>query len=213
MKGNNYFWVSLSDLMISMFFVMLVLFAISIAILHNREKVSREALAEIDSIQQALEGLDKDFFDFDEINKRYKLKVDVRFRPNSYDINDIPLDDRQNILNAGNSLFLKMKELIENNSHIDYLVIIEGNTQRFNNNYIDNPDLGYIYSYQRALSLVNFWKLYGVDFKKLGPQCEIIIAGSGYFGYSRDESNEGNNRKFSIQVTSKVGKYFDSLNF
>ena len=49
-----------------------------------------------------------------------------------------------------------------------------------------------------------------LDFRDLGSQCEIIIAGSGYFGYSRDVDNESNNRKFSIQVTSKVGKILNN---
>jgi hypothetical protein len=43
-----------------------------------------------------------------------------------------------------------------------------------------------------------------LDFKKF-KNCEIIIAGSGYFGKSRDE-NEELNRRFSIQITPKLRK-------
>jgi hypothetical protein len=57
------------------------------------------------------------------------------------------------------------------------------------------------------LSLYTFWQKNGYDFSDLGSQCEVIIAGSGYFSQSRDLKDENNNRRFSIQVTSKVGKF------
>ena len=90
-----------------------------------------------------------------------------------------------------------------------YLLIIEGNTQRTERNYIDIPNEGYKLSYRRALGLYNFWKSMDLDFRKIGEQCEIIIAGSGYFGQSRDLKNERNNRRFTIQITSKVGKLIE----
>jgi len=89
------------------------------------------------------------------------------------------------------------------------LLIIEGNAQRYNNNWKDNPNLGYKLSYNRALALNNYWADLGYNFKKLGKQCEVIIAGSGYFSQSRDEENEYNNRRFTIQITSKVGKFLN----
>ena len=63
----------------------------------------------------------------------------------------------------------------------------------------------------RALSLFNYWKKIGADFNSLGSQCEVILAGSGYFSQSRDEENENNNRRFTIQVTSKVGKFLNEI--
>lgn len=35
--------------------------------------------------------------------------------------------------------------------------------------------------------------------------CEILMAGSGYYGKSR-LANENENRKFTIQITPKVGE-------
>ena len=42
------------------------------------------------------------------------------------------------------------------------------------------------------------------------PNCEMILVGSGYFGNSRDLIDEKNNRRFSIQITAKVGDLVES---
>jgi hypothetical protein len=119
------------------------------------------------------------------------LNIDVNFKPNSSNITDIPPDKRLEMIKAGKNLYSKIKSIIDTSSTIDYLLIIEGNTQRYNDNWKTSPDIGYKKSYERALSLYTFWQKNGYDFSDLGSQCEVIIAGSGYFS----------------QVTSKVGKF------
>jgi hypothetical protein len=146
--------------------------------------------------------LDTTYFSFDQHNKRYKLKADLIFDSNSDDIETIPIDKRNEALQAGQELYEQMSELIYNNSDVFYLLIIEGNTQRTNNNWIHSPDAGYKLSYRRSLALYNFWRNNKVDFRKLEPNCEIILSGSGYFGLSRDQIEELN-RKFTIQITAK----------
>jgi len=214
MKKSNFFWVGYSDLMTSLFFIMLVLYVVSFAILKSKQgdlQAAADQLKKIENIQLALEGLDENYFTFDRVNKRYKLQVMASFLSGSDKILDIPLPIRQELFRAGTVLYAKVKEVIDRNPSVDYLLIIEGNAQRSNQNWITIPNKGYKLSYGRALSLFNYWKSRGLDFKDLGSQCEIIIAGSGYFGYSRD-NNEENNRKFSIQVTSKVGKLLNKKN-
>ena len=214
MKKSNFFWVGYSDLMTSLFFIMLVLYVVSFAILKSKQgdlQAAADQLKKIENIQLALEGLDENYFTFDRVNKRYKLQVMASFLSGSDKILDIPLPIRQELFRAGRVLYAKVKEVIDRNPSVDYLLIIEGNAQRSNQNWITIPNEGYKLSYGRALSLFNYWKSRGLDFKDLGSQCEIIIAGSGYFGYSRD-NNEENNRKFSIQVTSKVGKLLNKKN-
>ena len=214
MKKSNFFWVGYSDLMTSLFFIMLVLYVVSFAILKSKQgdlQAAADQLKKIENIQLALEGLDENYFTFDRVNKRYKLQVMASFLSGSDKILDIPLPIRQELFRAGRVLYAKVKEVIDRNPSVDYLLIIEGNAQRSNQNWITIPNKGYKLSYGRALSLFNYWKSRGLDFKDLGSQCEIIIAGSGYFGYSRD-NNEENNRKFSIQVTSKVGKLLNKKN-
>jgi len=215
MKKSGFFWVSYADLMTSLFFVMLVLYVISFTILQSKQselQAAADQLKKLEDIQLALEGLDENYFKFDRVNKRYKLQVTTSFKPSSSNIINISKPLRQKLFNAGKILYAKVEQVIKENPTVDYLLVIEGNAQRSNQNWIDYPDTGYLLSYKRALSLFNYWKSRGLDFRDLGSQCEIIIAGSGYFGYSRDNNNEGNNRKFSIQVTSKVGKLLNKSN-
>ncbi|WP_299681145.1 flagellar motor protein MotB [uncultured Dokdonia sp.] len=213
MKKAGFFWVSYADLMTSLFFVMLILYIISFAIVKSKQselQAAADQLKEIESVQNAIENLDSRYYSFDEINKRYKLNIDVHFKPNSSKISDIPFSKRQELALAGKKLFYKIDSIVKVNESVDYLLIIEGNAARYNENYIRDPDKGYRLSYNRALALFNFWKDEGFDFGEIGNnQCEIIIAGSGYFSQSRDTITEQNNKRFIIQVTSKVGKYFN----
>lgn len=214
MKKSGFFWVSYADLMTSLFFIMLVLYVISFAILQSKQGIleaQASQLKEIKNVQKAIENLDTTYYHFDTENKRYKLNIDVRFKSNSSNILDIPQKTRVGLGNAGKNLFDKVKSIIDTSKTIDYLLIIEGNAQRSNNNWVNNPNMGYNLSYKRALSLFNYWKQMGADFNSLGSQCEVIIAGSGYFSQSRDEQNENNNRRFTIQVTSKVGKFLHKI--
>lgn len=214
MKKSGFFWVSYADLMTSLFFIMLVFYVISFAILQTKQntlEVQANQLKEIKDIQKAIENLDNTYYHFDTVNKRYKLNIDVRFKSNSSNIIDIPLSTRMELEKAGINLFDKVKSIIDTSKTIDYLLIIEGNAQRSNSNWVSNPNMGYNLSYNRALSLFNYWKEIGADFNSLGSQCEVILAGSGYFSQSRDEENENNNRRFTIQVTSKVGKFLNAI--
>lgn len=212
MKKSNFFWVGYSDLLTSLFFIMLVLYAITLVILgekQSRLEVAKRQVEEIKRIEQALQQLDKKYFQFDS-NKRYRLKTEVQFKGGKHDITDIPLQKREELYKAGKELYQRISEITETNRDIEYLLIIEGNAARKlegnNWNWETHPDVGYILSYKRALALYNYWKSRGLDFRSIGSQCEVIIAGSGYFGSSRDEKKEQNNKKFTIQITSKVGK-------
>lgn len=208
MKNRNFFWIGYSDLMTSMFFIMMVLFIITVAVLQKQKEVTENILIQIRSVQKALSELDETYFEFDDINKRFKLNIDANFPSNSDDINRLNNNVKFQLVKAGMALQDKVLTLIAENEDIDYLIIVEGNTQRNESNYIDNPDLGYVLSYKRALALVNLWKENNVDFTSLGNQCEILIVGSGYFGKTRSEI-EKENRRFTIQITSKFGKLIE----
>jgi outer membrane protein OmpA-like peptidoglycan-associated protein len=242
MKKTSYFWVGFSDLMTSLFFIMLVLFAIAFVKLkssaNNEDKIQslkkelaelleenkelsnenkqlitdKKKFDEIQNVEKALSTLDQNYYTFDPKNKRYRLNIDAKFKSDESDINYIGINERKQLLDAGRELYNKVSALIKKHKEIDYLLVIEGNTQRNleYKNWITAPDRGYKLSYERALALHNFWKANGIDFEKLGSNCEVILAGSGYFGQSRDENNPDNNRRFTIQVTSKVGKFLQT---
>jgi outer membrane protein OmpA-like peptidoglycan-associated protein len=214
MKKNSFFWVSYSDLMTSLFFIMLVLYVITFTVLQIELVDAKEKaikLEKIEEIQKALETLDKEYFEFDSLNKRYKLSIDIQFKKNSEDIKDIPSAKRDMLVRAGKELYTQFKAVIKDNPNVDFLLVIEGNTQRLNGNEKNNPDGGYRLSYQRALALYNFWSENGINIRELAPQCEIILAGSGYFGQSRDQNDENKNKRFTIQLTSKVGKLINDF--
>lgn len=197
------FWISYGDIMTSLFFLMLILFGLY----HAKVDASLKELKEIRRIQKALEKLDTRYFTFDSRNKRYRLVTDVNFQGNSSSILDIPFNLRKDVLEAGRSIYKLMETLTKENPNVNYLLIIEGNTQRSQRNWLNIPDVGYKLSYERALSLVNYWNSNGVDFKKF-DNCEILISGSGYFGRSRG-AVEFENRKFTIQITPKIGEMID----
>jgi hypothetical protein len=217
MKKSSIFWVGYSDLMTSLFFVMLVLYIVTFVILNSKSQeltAQAEQLEKIKNVEKALSDLDPRYFEFDDVNKRYRMSIDASFRGDSPDILDIPIETRKEILKAGQNLYAKMEAIISENPDINYLLVIEGLTQRATNslgkhNWVDIPNAGYKLSYKRSLALYNYWKSNGLDFRAIGEQCEVIIAGSGYFSQARDVDNEDNNRKFSIQITSKVGKFLN----
>ncbi|MFT6843070.1 MAG: hypothetical protein ACJASR_001844 [Psychroserpens sp.] len=212
MKKDSLFWISFSDLMTSLFFVMMMLFIFTVHHLNKQKEVTEKVLDEIKSVQTALGELDEKYFTYDSNNKRYKLHIPVNFRPNKNDIysrnSNLIIGD---LIEAGRDLYTKVDSLIQTNPNIDYLVVVEGNAARFKDNYKVKATVqkGYELSYGRALSLVELWKENNINFNKLGNQCEVIIAGSGHFGKSR-ELDEDKNRNFTIQVTSKVGKLIDN---
>jgi hypothetical protein len=184
-------------------------------ILELEEKIreletNQNQLIEIKRIEKALESIDREYFTYDESNKRYRLNIDVNFNPNSANMKDIDKKIRYEVFLAGKSLYEQMDKLVKENEGVHYLLIIEGNAQRYKDNWINNPELGYKLSYERALALHEFWKETELDFSSLGDkQCEVIIAGSGYFGLAREEE-ESLNRRFRIQITSKVGMYLNN---
>lgn len=197
---RDYFWPSYVDLMTSLFVVMLVLFLISYLGFRSRNKELAASKIEMDRIKQidkALRQLDKRYFYLDPNNNRYKLLVEVVFKPHSADITTIGTKSLGELEEAGRVLYAKMKQLSADRD-INYLLIVEGNTERYNNNWINNPDLGYITSYRRSLALRKFWEVKGYDFSVF-PNCELLVVGSGYFG----RSHQKNSRTFTIQITPK----------
>lgn len=83
---------------------------------------------------------------------------------------------------------LEIRDFLKKNSSNQYLLIIEGQASR---NSVKQTEQNYRLSYERALTLMKFWKdVCHIDF---GANCEIQIAGSGdgryNFGYTNGEDN------------------------
>ena len=216
-RSGSHFWPSYSDLMTSLFFLMLVMFVLTIISLRNtileaerHRQVSEEQLRNVQQIQEAVNQLPVDYFEEDAINKRWILKKSYSpsFRAADYDIK--VLNDTTKLIEVGSSLMGVIKQLNimkedpkYKDMDITYLVVIEGMASK--DSYYDNDAL----SYKRALSLYYLWIRNGISFEK--SQCEVQVSGSGIRGRGRFNSDGDNpeeevkNQRIMIQIVPKIG--------
>lgn len=201
-KKRDFFWLSYSDLMTSLFFVMLVLFVLVYTMqtkMIGDLKVKEAELERIKEIEKTVNNIDKNYFVYDNKNKKHILNMQFLFPVGSADISKIIPNKSKELLQAGltiKNLILKYPE-VEN---IKYLIVVEG--QASNDNWSGNDDL----SYHRAQSLTNFWKKNNIGLDKL-KNCELIIAGSGEKGIPRTQPDIGTaNQRFLITIVPKIGQ-------
>lgn len=216
-KSGSHFWPSYSDLMTSLFFIMLVMFVLTIVSLRNSlieaerlRRISEEQLKALQQIQEAVNQLPTDYFEEDSTNKRWILKhsYSPKFNAKDYDIR--VLNDTTSLIEVGNSLMGVIENLNQmkndpkyKDMDITYLVVIEGMASK--DNYYDNDAL----SYKRALMLYYLWKRNGISFEK--SQCEVQISGSGVRGRGRFNADgqhshdEVRNQRIMIQIVPKIG--------
>ncbi len=78
-KKTNFFWASYADLMTSLFFIMLVLFVLTIAMMKRQQKATVEQLKRIVEIQNSVKELDTRYFYYQDEYKRFSLKEQIQF--------------------------------------------------------------------------------------------------------------------------------------
>lgn len=201
---NSYFLTGFSDLMTSLFFVMLVLFVLTLA--HSRQRIinlrdglttTKEQLAKIEEIEESINRIDSTYFEYNNFHKKHILKIDVKFPVGVADIKSVDPETRNELLKAGQAIQNSLRELMMEFPEIKYLLVIEG--QASNDLYSRNYEL----SYERALALIRFWR--NEDNKlDFGDNCEILISGSGTGGTMRDVV-ESKNQRFLIHLIPKPG--------
>ncbi len=226
-EDNGSFWLSYSDLMTSMFFIMLVLFIVCLVKVSmsykelEREKqktehILAETQATNEQLQQILQ-LDQQFKElsnssvlgYDEEKKMFFAKdfvgVEI-FNPNDDNIKPEYLDK---VKEVGEALRIILGKLHSENPRFSYQLVIEGTAaikwdQKVAGTF--NPDNQEMYwlSYRRALALYNKWRSQGLNLRNYNT--EIIIAGSGFNGINRDNHVEDNNKRFIIQIIPKVSR-------
>ncbi|MBP2281701.1 outer membrane protein OmpA-like peptidoglycan-associated protein [Flavobacterium sp. CG_23.5] len=198
-KKTNFFWASYADLMTSLFFIMLVLFVLTIAMMKRQQKATVEQLKRIVEIQNSVKELDKRYFYYQDEYKRFSLKKQIQFDPAK---STIKPEYKEYLLEVGRNIesLIKRLQTKYQNNDIKYMIIIEGMSS--NDNYKYNDEL----SYQRALSLLKLWNQSSIYFDP--TFCELQIAGSGTKGVGRFEGikNEYKNQQFLIQIIPKIGK-------
>lgn len=201
-KKRDFFWLSYSDLMTSLFFVMLVLFVLVYTMQNKMIGELGEKGRELDrikEIEKTVNNIDTAYFKYDAENKKHILNMQFLFPKGSSDISKIVPDKRADLLKAGDvikQLILKYPE----EENIKYLIVVEGQASK--DNWVGNDDL----SYHRAQSLIKFWEQNNVGLDKL-KNCEIIVAGSGEKGIPRTQPDIGNaNQRFLITIVPKIGQ-------
>jgi outer membrane protein OmpA-like peptidoglycan-associated protein len=221
---ESFFWTSYSDLMTSMFFVMLILFVFMVVLFQNqpncielekenqvlRKKLeetqvkilaTQQELKKIKEIEESVKNIDSDYFEYDSLYKRHTLKdIEISFERGSSDIINIPLAERTKLLQVGRSIQDFAANTVKTNPNVKYLLIVEGQSSK------DNYPLNYELSYERALALVKYWNRNDIHFD--ANHCEVIISGSGQespFRVQPDTATNARNQRFVIHIIPKPG--------
>lgn len=204
-RKESFFWTSYSDLMTSMFFVMLVLFVLTIVLLHNKIRATQRQLEKITEIDNSIKQIDTNYFVYNETFKRHTIKnLDIRFQVGSSDIHDIDSSQLYKLYNAGLAIEQFMKRAAQEIPQAQYLLIIEGQSSK--DGYAHNYEL----SYARALTLVNYWEGAGVLHLGELKNCELLISGSGQNSLFRDSPDvPPANQRFVIHIIPKPGSMDD----
>lgn len=222
MKKNNIFWIGYSDLMTSLFFIMLVLFVMAIGYLKVKNSENERLIKKLQSREQGLIkekeklekllNLEKQFDPLIRDNSFYYLpeckKFIVKelmgieiFEPNEFAIKQ---EYTQKAIDAGVRIKDFLKLLNKQNPELSYLLVIEGNmANTFDQRINKDENYGYLISYQRALSVYKLWLRNNINFREYNV--EVMLCGSGFNGLCRDGVEE-NNKRFSIQIIPKVSK-------
>ena len=198
-KGKeSFFWTSYSDLMTSVFIIVLVLFVLVIVLLNNRMKATLMELENIKKVEASTRDLEGEYFSYNKEYEKFILNIDCQFPVRKYDINLLDKQTRDKLMDAGR----QVKNFLENHSENQYLVIVEGQASANSEAW---TEYNYNLSYQRALSLIKFWAT-NPDVKFSEKNCELQIAGSGDGRLSaktmRDSVNVKNQR-FLIYIIPK----------
>ena len=171
--------------MTSLFFIMLTLFILVIVLLHKRMEATEKQLKEIKKVEASTKELaESNNFAYKSEYKKYVLNVKCFFDETRYKLEDLQADTAR-LHQAGTEI----KQFLDRNISNQYLLIIEGQASR-NSEKLTNDN--YNWSFQRALTLMKFWKdICQIDF---GANCEIQIAGSGdgryNFGFTNGEGTD-----------------------
>ncbi len=126
-KKTNFFWASYADLMTSMFFIMLVLFVLTVVILKREQKrilLTLEEFRKIEEVKRSINEISKAYFEYRPEYKKHILKLRVQFPTGRFrlsDLSDTALLDE--IEKAGQEIENIIKSFTYEDN-IQYLVII-----------------------------------------------------------------------------------------
>src|ERR1700743_1060726 len=161
------FWPSYTDLMTSLFFVMLVLFILVFAKQHQTITDLKRKLAIINAVEGTLQPLKSDsaLFRYEEQYKRFKLAFEVRFENDSFEIRPPGLENYYTTVTQLDSAGARLRSVIDGLKRrkegsdsvllkdVSYILVIAGYASRSG-----REGHNYELSYRRALGLRNYWR-------------------------------------------------------
>ena len=215
-KDENFFWASYTDLMTSLFFIMLVLYVLTYVRLNSTIKLQKDKLAIIEAVEENMKPLKKDtsLFSYEEEYKRFKLAFEVKFKTNRFQIDNNDLENYYQTLSNIDKAGIKLKATIDNLllaksnprlKNVSYILVIAGYASKDKTGEYHNYEL----SYKRAWELWQHWKNdMQIDFEdpKYNGLIDLQISGNGWGGIGRlPHEVEENNQRFLIQIFPKIG--------
>lgn len=213
---SNSFWPSYTDLMTSLFFIMLVLFVLVFSKQQQQIRDLERVLAVVNAVDENLKPLksDSSLFMYEDEFRRFKLAFEVKFKVDRYTIDSDGLENFDNTIGNIEKAGLKLQSVIRqlksskdtegSKKDISYILVIAGYASNDNTEEFHNYEL----SYKRALYLRNYWKTVGIDFEapEFNNLIDLQIAGNGWGGVGRVSTfNESANQRFLIQIFPKIG--------
>lgn len=214
-RSDHFFWTSFTDLMTSLFFIMLVLYVLTYVRLNTTIKLQKEKLEIIETVEENMKPLKKDttLFTYEDLYKRFKLSFEVKFKTDKYLISSMELDNYDYTIININKAGIKLKSTIDNLliaknnnpklKNVSYILVIAGYASKIGSDEYHNYEL----SYKRAWELWNHWKkdeLIDFEDPKYKGLIDLQISGNGWGGIGR-LPNEQNNQRFLIQIFPKIG--------
>ncbi|WNJ20046.1 hypothetical protein [Pontibacter sp. G13] len=225
-RAKNLFWPSYTDLMTSLFFIMLVLYILTTMLLQRQTSRYKEMAKDNSEIVDRFKRLAKEKemladqyrSDAEEFRKNEDIRQSVKkLEDSEYMIHQpeykrfvidreiefennssrLPTEDLDFLMHVG----MEIQSLVSSNQYdnVTYLLIIEGMASADGR---ASARHNYELSYRRAYSLYTYWRdVIGLKFNNV--QCEVLISGSGIGGVGRDNV-ERKNRRFLIQVIPKI---------
>ncbi|THU39445.1 hypothetical protein FAM09_13145 [Niastella caeni] len=219
MKVNktDSFWTSYTDLMTSLFFIMLVLYVLTYVRMNTTIKLQKEKLAIIETVEENLKPLksDQSLFTYEEQYKRFKLSFDVKFKLGESKLSNSTLEQYPTTIHKIDKAGEKLKSIIDNLKkakevnpklkNVSYILVIAGYASRIGHDAYRNYEL----SYWRALNLRDYWYSKGIDFEapEYNGLIDLQISGNGWGGVGRLQNNEEDNQRFLIQIFPKIGDF------
>lgn len=207
-KKESFFWTSYSDLMTSLFFVMLLLFILTIILLHKRmvqaqqgEAATKAQLEKITELENSIKNIDTVYFGYNNEYKTHVLRTKVKFQRGSANFDDISEETKHELDAVRDLLKDSLVSFVKSTPDASYLLIIEG--QASADNYPLNNEL----SYRRALALFKYWfpNQKETTLKFYDLPCEVVIAGAGCMEGKPREPVNADNQRFLIRILPKPG--------